>query len=77
MSSESTQITNLIQKKLAEKDEIIREQMQQITELEARVAELESGSGEVQALRARVAELEARSKEYEELRTQLQQLLGE
>lgn len=66
MSDQTNPVLKAIQARLAEKDEIIREQMIQITEYEDKIAGLE----------AKVNELQAAKKDYDEMKAQLAALLG-
>ncbi len=74
MAADSSQVLTLIQKKMAEKDLLIREQMGQINGLEDQLNEMRTLNEE---LRKRIAELEAANADYKELKAQLASLLGE
>ncbi len=74
MAGDSSQVLTLIQKKMAEKDLVIREQMEQINGLEDQLAETRALTEE---LRKRIAELETANEGYKELKAQLSTLLGE
>jgi len=74
MAGDSSQVLTLIQKKMAEKDLVIREQMDQINTLEDQLSETRSLTEE---LRKRISELETSLEGYKELKAQLASLLGE
>jgi BMFP domain-containing protein YqiC len=74
MAGDSSQVLTLIQKKMAEKDLVIREQMEQINGLEDQLSETRALTEE---LRKRIAELETANEGYKELKAQLSTLLGE
>lgn len=74
MAGDSSQVLTLIQKKMAEKDLVIREQMEQINTLEDQLSETRALTEE---LRKRIAELETANEGYKELKAQLATLLGE
>ncbi len=74
MAADSSQVLTLIQKKMAEKDLLIREQMGQINGLEDQITEMKALNEE---LRKRVTELETANADYKELKAQLASLLGE
>lgn len=74
MAADSSQVLTLIQKKMAEKDLLIREQMGQINSLEDQLNEVRTLNEE---LRKRITDLESANADYKELKAQLASLLGE
>ncbi|MDX2176863.1 MAG: hypothetical protein SF028_10370 [Candidatus Sumerlaeia bacterium] len=72
-AADSSAVLNLIQKKMAEKDEIIREQMEQIVQLED---ELGKARTKAEGLEHELAKLQEMKNDYLQLKSQLQQLLG-
>ena len=74
MAGDSSQVLTLIQKKMQEKDVVIREQMEQINGLEDQLGEVRNLNEE---LRKRVTELGTANEGYKELKAQLASLLGE